>query len=125
MFEALYKSVKDGDETRRSLEFNSRKTYRQDLQKELDEIDNQEIWRAGKTVRGLRVSAKLWLCFIRADGYSPTPTRTSSRSAPMYGLVQKCSWVRTGCSSTRCITCPREGCVFKCNPELIRPCRHT
>lgn len=56
VFEALYKSVKDGSETRRSLEFNSRKTYREDLQKELDEIDNQEIWRAGKTVRGLRVS---------------------------------------------------------------------
>jgi ketol-acid reductoisomerase len=56
VFEALYKSVKDGSETRRSLEFNSRKTYRADLQKELDEIDNQEIWRAGKTVRRLRVS---------------------------------------------------------------------
>lgn len=57
VFEALYNSVRDGSETRRSLEFNSRKTYREDLQKELDEIDNQEIWRAGKTVRSLRVSA--------------------------------------------------------------------
>ncbi|KAK8843336.1 ketol-acid reductoisomerase, mitochondrial [Kwoniella newhampshirensis] len=57
VFEALYKSVKDGSETRRSLEFNSRKTYREDLQKELDEIDNQEIWRAGKTVRALRPDA--------------------------------------------------------------------
>jgi ketol-acid reductoisomerase len=56
VFEALYKSVRDGSETRRSLEFNSRKTYREDLQKELDVIDNQEIWRAGKTVRRLRVS---------------------------------------------------------------------
>jgi ketol-acid reductoisomerase len=54
VFEALYKSVRDGSETRRSLEFNSRKTYREDFQKELDEIDNQEIWRAGKTVRALR-----------------------------------------------------------------------
>ncbi|WOO83516.1 putative ketol-acid reductoisomerase, mitochondrial [Vanrija pseudolonga] len=57
VFEALYKSVRDGSETRRSLEFNSRKTYREDLQKELDEIDNQEIWRAGKTVRALRPDA--------------------------------------------------------------------
>jgi len=57
VFEALYKSVRDGSETRRSLEFNSRKTYREDLQKELDEIDNQEIWRAGKTVRNLRPDA--------------------------------------------------------------------
>lgn len=55
VFESLYKSVKDGSETRRSLEFNGRKTYREDLQKELDEIDQQEVWRAGKTVRSLRV----------------------------------------------------------------------
>jgi len=57
VFEALYQSVRDGSETRRSLEFNSRKTYREDFQKELDEIDNQEIWRAGKTVRALRPEA--------------------------------------------------------------------
>jgi len=56
VFEELYKSVRNGTETRRSLDFNGRKTYREDLQKELTEIDNQEIWRAGKTVRGLRVS---------------------------------------------------------------------
>lgn len=48
VFEALYKSVRDGTETRRSLEFNGRKTYREDFQKELDEIDAQEIWRAGE-----------------------------------------------------------------------------
>jgi ketol-acid reductoisomerase len=58
VFEALYESVRNGSETRRSLEFNGRKTYREDLQKELDEIDNQEIWRAGKTVRQLRPDAK-------------------------------------------------------------------
>lgn len=34
VFEELYKSVKDGTETRRSLEFNNRKTYRKDLEKE-------------------------------------------------------------------------------------------
>ena len=48
VFEALYKSVKDGTETRKSLEFNGRKTYREDLAKELEEINNQEIWRAGE-----------------------------------------------------------------------------
>jgi len=58
VFEALYKSVRDGTETRKSLEWNSRKTYREDLKKELEEIDNQEIWRAGKTVRSLRPDAK-------------------------------------------------------------------
>lgn len=51
VFKDLYRSVKDGSETRRSLEFNGRKTYSQDLAKELAEIDAQEIWRAGKTVR--------------------------------------------------------------------------
>ncbi|KAG9049130.1 Bifunctional acetohydroxyacid reductoisomerase [Tulasnella sp. UAMH 9824] len=58
VFEALYKSVKDGTETRKSLEFNNRKTYRQDLEKELKEIDSQEIWRAGKVVRSLRPDYK-------------------------------------------------------------------
>jgi ketol-acid reductoisomerase len=58
VFEALYKSVRDGTETRKSLEFNSRDTYRADLAKELKEIDEQEIWRAGKTVRSLRPDSK-------------------------------------------------------------------
>lgn len=47
VFEALYKSVKDGTETRKSLEFNGRDTYREDLAKELKEINEQEIWVAG------------------------------------------------------------------------------
>lgn len=51
VFEELYRSVKNGDETRRSLSFNGRETYSEDLAKELAEIDAQEIWRAGKTVR--------------------------------------------------------------------------
>ncbi|KAG8854855.1 Bifunctional acetohydroxyacid reductoisomerase [Serendipita sp. 405] len=58
VFEKLYESVKNGTETRKSLEFNGRKTYRQDLEKELKAIDEQEIWRAGKTVRALRPDAK-------------------------------------------------------------------
>lgn len=58
VFEKLYQSVRDGTETRKSLEFNGRSTYRQDLAKELKEIDDQEIWRAGKTVRSLRPDYK-------------------------------------------------------------------
>lgn len=54
VFEKLYASVKDGSETRRSLSFNGSPTYREDFAKELKEIDAQEIWRAGKTVRKLR-----------------------------------------------------------------------
>jgi len=58
VFKDLYASVRDGSETRRSLEFNGRPTYNADLKKELDEIDNQEIWRAGKTVRSLRPDSR-------------------------------------------------------------------
>lgn len=47
VFEQLYESVKNGTETRKSLEYNGRSTYREDLAKELKEIDDQEIWRAG------------------------------------------------------------------------------
>lgn len=47
VFEKLYESVKNGTETRKSLEYNGRSTYREDLAKELAEINDQEIWRAG------------------------------------------------------------------------------
>ncbi|KAF8688891.1 ketol-acid reductoisomerase, partial [Rhizoctonia solani] len=53
VFEALYESVRNGTETRRSLEFNGRKTYREDLARELKEIDEQEIWRAGSGAKDL------------------------------------------------------------------------
>ena len=58
VFEELYKSVKDGIETRKALEFNGRKTYREDLERELKGIKDQEIWRVGRTVRTLRPDAK-------------------------------------------------------------------
>jgi len=48
VFNDLYDSVKDGSETKRSLEFNSRPDYREAFEKEVDEIRNLEIWRAGK-----------------------------------------------------------------------------
>ena len=54
VFESLYESVKTGEETRRTLEANSRPDYRQQLEKELQEIAESEMWRAGKVVRGLR-----------------------------------------------------------------------
>lgn len=54
VFNDLYTSVADGSETKRSLEYNSQPDYREKYKKELDEIDNLEIWRAGKAVRSLR-----------------------------------------------------------------------
>ncbi len=53
-FEELYKSVATGEETRIVLEANSDVNYKEKLNKELDELAGEEIWRAGKTVRSLR-----------------------------------------------------------------------
>lgn len=54
VFEDLYASTKNGNETKRSLEFNSQPDYREKLEAELETIRNMEIWRVGKEVRKLR-----------------------------------------------------------------------
>lgn len=54
VFNDLYDSVRDGTETKKSLEYNSRKDYREAFEKEMQEIRDLEIWRAGKAVRSLR-----------------------------------------------------------------------
>jgi ketol-acid reductoisomerase len=54
VFEELYGKVADGTETRRTLEANSRPDYRAQLEKELKEIAESEMWRAGAVVRSLR-----------------------------------------------------------------------
>lgn len=54
VFEKLYKSVTDGVEAQRSIDTNSQTDYREKLEKELAEMENSEMWRAGKAVRGLR-----------------------------------------------------------------------
>jgi len=54
VFEELYKSVAAGKETKRVLEANSAPDYKEKLQKELDEIKNSEMWKAGAAVRSLR-----------------------------------------------------------------------
>jgi ketol-acid reductoisomerase len=54
VFEDLYNKVATGDETRRVLESNSRKDYRQQLEKELKEVADSEMWQAGQVVRSLR-----------------------------------------------------------------------
>lgn len=48
IFEKLYESVKNGTEARRAIEFNSRSNQGDDFTKELEELSNQEMWRAGK-----------------------------------------------------------------------------
>jgi len=54
VFNDLYDRVKKGVETKRVLKVNSKPNYKKMLQKELDEIKNSELWRAGATVRSLR-----------------------------------------------------------------------
>ncbi|TQS38077.1 hypothetical protein Golomagni_01426 [Golovinomyces magnicellulatus] len=54
VFNELYDSVESGKETERSLSHNSQKDYRKKYEQEMKEIQEMEIWRAGKTVRSLR-----------------------------------------------------------------------
>ena len=46
--------MKNGTETRITLEANSAPDYREKLQAELAEIAGSEMWRAGSAVRSLR-----------------------------------------------------------------------
>ncbi|GAB7343398.1 hypothetical protein MBLNU457_1434t2 [Dothideomycetes sp. NU457] len=54
VFDDLYSSVANGEETRRTLEYASQKDYRAKFEAEMEEIRELEIWRAGKAVRSLR-----------------------------------------------------------------------
>ncbi|POS70757.1 ketol-acid reductoisomerase [Diaporthe helianthi] len=54
VFNDLYESVKNGSETKRSLDYNGQADYREKYEAEMEEIRNLEIWRAGKAVRSLR-----------------------------------------------------------------------
>ena len=49
VFNDLYDSVKNGKETKRSLEFNSQADYREKYEAEMKGIRDLEIWRAGRT----------------------------------------------------------------------------
>ncbi len=54
VFEELYERVKSGAEAKRVIEENSRKDYRQRLERELTAMRDSEMWRAGAQVRKLR-----------------------------------------------------------------------
>jgi len=49
-----YEKVISGEEAKISISSNSRDDYRDQLNKELDEINNQEMWLAGRELRALR-----------------------------------------------------------------------
>ncbi len=54
VFDELYRRVTAGEETKIVLEANSAPDYRERLEKELSEMRNSEMWRAGAAVRSLR-----------------------------------------------------------------------
>ena len=54
VFERLYNSVKSGEETRITIEANSKPDYQVKLSAELKEIRDSEMWQTGATVRSLR-----------------------------------------------------------------------
>ena len=56
LFDKLYESVVSGKETEIVMKANSAPDYKERLRKELDEIKNSEMWRAGAAVRRLRPS---------------------------------------------------------------------
>ncbi len=54
VFDELYERVKSGAETKRVIESCGKPDYQDDLAKELAEIRDSEMWRAGAAVRSLR-----------------------------------------------------------------------
>ena len=54
VMEWLYYSVQTGNEAQITIDANSKPDYRAGLEKELEAMRNQEMWRAGETVRKLR-----------------------------------------------------------------------
>ncbi|MFH0947645.1 MAG: ketol-acid reductoisomerase [Elusimicrobiota bacterium] len=54
VFEELYNKVHNGEETKRVIEANGASDYREKLDKELKQIRDSEMWRAGAAVRSLR-----------------------------------------------------------------------
>jgi len=54
VFKELYARVKSGAETKRVLKSTGAKDYKAQLEKELLELRNSEMWRAGATSRSLR-----------------------------------------------------------------------
>jgi ketol-acid reductoisomerase len=54
VFKELYESVASGREAKIVIEANSKPDYRQSLAKELEQLHNSELWRAGAAVRKLR-----------------------------------------------------------------------
>ena len=78
VFEELYESVERGDEARRTLDKCGQVNYREELEKELKELAEMEMWRAGKTVRSLRPENVSTGTTAAADGDAGQKERISA-----------------------------------------------
>ena len=58
VFDQLYRRVASGVETRRVIDMCGKPDYQERLSQELATMGNSEMWRAGKTTRGLRPKEK-------------------------------------------------------------------
>ena len=58
LFEELYASVSSGKEASVVIEANKKTDYRKNLENELKDIRDSELWQAGKQVRALRPENK-------------------------------------------------------------------
>ena len=58
LFEELYENVRSGKEAAVVIEANKQQDYRNQLDKELQEINASELWQAGKVVRSLRADVQ-------------------------------------------------------------------
>lgn len=54
VFKELYESVASGKEAKRTIDQCSQPDYRSQLERELSELRNSELWQAGQAVRALR-----------------------------------------------------------------------
>ena len=54
LIQEIYNNVKEGHEAKKIIKSNSSTNYKDGLDKELQDINNQEIWKVGKEIRKLR-----------------------------------------------------------------------
>lgn len=81
VYEELYNSVATGNEARIVITSCSRPDYRARLEKELDALGNEEIWRAGKAVRALRPGVGKGASAKKAAAKSKPKSKSAKRKA--------------------------------------------
>lgn len=86
LFEELYASVASGKEAKVVIEANKKPDYRKNLELELNELRDSELWQAGKTVRSLRPKNENQLSENRM--LTPALVLDDLKEVEMRGLVK-------------------------------------